>query len=512
MVVIYGTIGPDTRNGTPENDTIYGWAGDGNGNSVSGDDNLYGQAGDDNLYGGTGNDELDGGGGNDYINGGIGNDKLAGGAGDDIYVVGSTSDIISENPNEGTDSVNSYVNWTLGSNLENLTLQGSRKIKGIGNALDNTITGNAANDSLDGQAGSDTLYGLGGDDTLNGGSGVDYFYGGLGNDTYIVDNSSDVIYDDYDDITGIDTVRSLVTWQLDGESGDYYDENTDLENLILTGSDPINGTGNLLNNLIVGNVADNELFGFFGDDTLRGGSGNDSLKGWEGIDMLYGEAGDDTLQGRLVGTGHVGAKKLYGGQGNDTYYLESTGDTITEDLNEGIDTVVVYATSWVLGDNLENLESSTGFGTENGTGNSLNNTITGGGANSNLNGGIGNDTLVGGFGLDTLTGGAGADHFVFNALDQGIDTITDFSVSIVGETIDVSAAGFGGGLTAGTPITAAQFKLGTAASDASDRFIYDKNTGALFFDADGTGRTGQVQFATLSTNLVMTNAHISVIG
>jgi Ca2+-binding RTX toxin-like protein len=512
MAVIYGSIGPDTRNGTPENDTIYGWATDGNGNSVSGDDKLYGQAGNDKLYGGTSNDSLYGGTGNDYINGGIGNDKLAGGTGSNVYIVGSTSDIITENPNQGNDTVNSYVNWTLGKNLENLRLQGSSKIKGIGNALNNTITGNAANNSLDGQAGSDTLYGFGGNDTLNGGSGVDYFYGGLGNDTYIVDNSSDIIYDAYDDITGIDTVKSSLTWQLDGDSGDYYDENTDLENLILTGSAPINGTGNSLNNIIVGNVADNELFGFFGNDTLRGGAGSDSLKGWEGIDMLYGEAGDDTLQGRLVGIGHVGAKKLYGGQGNDTYYVESTGDKITEYLNEGIDTVIVYATSWVLGDNLENLESITGFGTESGTGNSLNNTITGGGANSNLNGGIGNDTLVGGFGLDRLTGGAGADCFVFNTLNQGIDTITDFSVSVVGETIEVSAAGFGGGLTAGTPITAAQFKLGTAAADTSDRFIYDKSTGALFFDSDGIGGRGQVQFATLSTNLAMTNADISVIG
>jgi len=50
-------------------------------------------------------------------------------------------------------------------------------------------------------------------------------------------------------------------------------------------------------------------------------------------------------------------------------------------------------------------------------------------------------------------------------------------------------------LTAGTPITAAQFKLGTAAGDTSDRFIYDKSTGTLFFDSDGIGG-GQVQFAT----------------
>jgi len=73
--------------------------------------------------------------------------------------VGSTSDIITENLNQGNDTVNSYVNWTLGKNLENLRLKGSSKIKGIGNALNNTITGNA-NNSLDGQAGSDTLYGL----------------------------------------------------------------------------------------------------------------------------------------------------------------------------------------------------------------------------------------------------------------------------------------------------------------------------------------------------------------
>jgi len=127
----------------------------------------------------------------------------------------------------------------------------------------------------------------------------------------------------------------------------------------------------------------------------------------------------------------VGAKKLYGGQG-DTYYVD-TGDTITEYLNEIY--CCVYGTSWV-GDNLENLESITGFGTESGTGNSLNNTITGGGATPQW--WYRQRYLVGGFGLDRLTGGAGA------TLNQGID-ITDFSVSVVDETIEVSAAGFGVG-------------------------------------------------------------------
>jgi len=119
----------------------------------------------------------------------------------------------------------------------------------------------------------------------------------LGNDTYIVD--SNVIYDAYDDITGIDTVRSLVTWQLDGDSGDYYDENTDLENL-MTGSDPINGTGNLLNNLIVGNVADNSCLAFLVTTHCVVDLGMTPW-GWEGIDMLYGEAGDDTLKVGLSG-------------------------------------------------------------------------------------------------------------------------------------------------------------------------------------------------------------------
>jgi len=130
MAVIYGTIGPDTEMGLGKWHRIWlGW--DGNDNSVSGDDKLYGQAGNDKLYGGTVTIAWMA--ANDYINGGIGNDKLAGGAGD-IYVVGSTSDIITENLMK-VDTVNSYVNWTLGNNLENLRLQGSSKIKGIGNAL-----------------------------------------------------------------------------------------------------------------------------------------------------------------------------------------------------------------------------------------------------------------------------------------------------------------------------------------------------------------------------------------
>ncbi|HEY9632977.1 MAG TPA: calcium-binding protein, partial [Coleofasciculaceae cyanobacterium] len=136
-----------------------------------------------------------------------------------------------------------------------------------------------------------------------------------------------------------------------------------------------------------------------------------------------------------------------------------------------------------------------------------NDTIDAGAGNDTLDGGAGNDTLIGGAGRDQLTGGAGADRFYFYTKTEGVDTITDFNV--VDDAIYISSS-FGGGLTAGTAITTAQFTLGSSASDSSDRFIYNQNTGGLFFDADGTGSSGQIQIAQLSTGLAMTNANIVV--
>ncbi|MBW4577797.1 MAG: calcium-binding protein [Aphanothece sp. CMT-3BRIN-NPC111] len=239
----------------------------------------------------------------------------------------------------------------------------------------------------------------------------------------------------------------------------------------------MNATGNTLNNSITGNGANN---------ILSGGAGNDTLSG---------------------------------GLGNDTYIVENAGDIITEAVNTGTDSVQ-SAISWTLGNNLENL-TLTGTGAINGTGNTLNNTITGNAANNTLNGGAGNDILlggmgddmlVGGFGNDILTGGGGRDRISFNSANQGIDTITDFV--IVDDTIDISAAGFGGGLTAGVAITAAQLFSGagvTTATSANQRFLYNTNTGALLFDADGNGAgSSALQIATLTGHPSITNADIFV--
>lgn len=165
------------------------------------------------------------------------------------------------------------------------------------------------------------------------------------------------------------------------------------------------------------------------------------------------------------------------------------------------------------------VENLTLTGTDNidGTGNALNNIIAGNEANNTLYGSQGNDILlgnggsdrlIGGLEDDTLTGGTGADRFYRMYSTTGIDTITDFDVAE--DTFRISASGFGGGLVRGNVISADQFTIGTGAADSSDRFIYNSTTGGLFFDADGTGAIEQVQIATLSTGLAMTNTNIFV--
>ncbi|MHC5730988.1 MAG: calcium-binding protein, partial [Nostoc sp.] len=103
-----------------------------------------------------------------------------------------------------------------------------------------------------------------------------------------------------------------------------------------------------------------------------------------------------------------------------------------------------------------------------------NNTLDGGNGNDILTGGLGNDILIGGLGNDTLYGGAGTDTFVFKSYNEGIDRLYDFKAT--NELIQVSAAGFGGGLSIGS-LQTSQFTLGTSATTSTQRFIYDNITG-----------------------------------
>lgn len=142
MAVIYGTQSADKKTGTSGQDIIHGWATGDNHTSPSGNDTLDGAAGDDTLYGGTGNDSLIGGTGNDLLVGNAGSDIFNGGAGNDTYILQDTTDKVKEAINSGTDTVQSYVTYTLGSNLENLTLIGSGANNGTGSSGNNILTGN----------------------------------------------------------------------------------------------------------------------------------------------------------------------------------------------------------------------------------------------------------------------------------------------------------------------------------------------------------------------------------
>jgi Ca2+-binding RTX toxin-like protein len=119
-----------------------------------------------------------------------------------------------------------------------------------------------------------------------------------------------------------------------------------------------------------------------------------------------------------------------------------------------------------------------------------------------------NDYLIGGAGNDILTGGTGGDIFYFASSNLGNDAITDFTPGQ--DFIQVSGQGFGGGLMAGDTITQVQFLIGSSATNASQRFIYNSTSGALLFDVDGNGIQSAQQIATLNTGLALTYEDIFV--
>ncbi len=330
---------------------------DGSGNDL--DNLLTGNAASNTLWGGAGNDTL---------NGGAGTDTLIGGIGNDIYLVDVAGDAVVETAGEGVDLVQSSAgSYTLGANLENLTLTGSGANRGSGNELDNLLTGNAADN---------TLFGDAGNDTLNGGAGADTLIGGTGNDTYVIDNIGDMVVEGAGE--GIDQVNSSVSTTLA----------THVENLTLTGSGVIDGNGNELDNLLIGNNAAN---------TLSGGAGNDTLDGKGGADTLVG------------------------GDGDDIYVINSALDVVVETAGEGLDQVQTSAT-YTLADNIEVLTLA-GASSISGTGNAGDNLIRGNAGNNTLNGGLGVDLLEGNAGADRLSDATGSDNGYYNG-GAGNDTIS----------------------------------------------------------------------------------------
>ncbi|NJN70934.1 MAG: hypothetical protein HC801_12125, partial [Nitrospira sp.] len=404
--------------GTADNDTLVGTAGD---------DRLLGLSGDDQLAGLAGNDELDG---------GSGADQLTGGSGNDQYLVEDPGDSITELMNDGVDTVLSSVTRALEANVENLTLTGDSPINGMGNALDNVLTGNSAANLL---------------------------AGGLGNDTFVI-GAGDTVIELANE--GTDTVQTNVSITLDDN----------LENLTLTGSASLFGTGNSLDNVLQADGSISVLAGGDGNDTyLIGSNGNGDIlveTATGGIDTVIARhdyrlpahienltlldphefdfssfslipyhpfersiAGyGNELSNMLVGgrannvlDGGLGADRMVGGAGDDIYIIDIVDDVVIEQPDEGIDSVQ-SSVSYRLSEQVENL-TLTGSTSINGTGNILNNDVRGNEAPNVLDGGAGNDTLAGFGGADTYLFGRGA----------GRDTVFDSATASEFDTIQLDS-------------------------------------------------------------------------
>ena len=223
-------------------------------------------------------------------------------------------DVLVENAGEGTDTVQSAVAWTLGSNIENLTLTGSSAVNGTGNTLDNVLLGNTGNNTLTGGAGNDTLDG--------GTAGTDSLVGGIGNDTYVIGRTTGIAVSE-NASEGIDAVSASVTYTL----------GANIELLFQTGATAINGTGNALANLLRGNAAANSLVGGGGTDILEGGDGNDVLSNIAGNTLLNGGLGTDAL------TAADGNDLLIGGVGNDSITTGLGADIVAFNKGDGSDTI-----------------------------------------------------------------------------------------------------------------------------------------------------------------------------
>ncbi|NES20943.1 MAG: hypothetical protein F6K41_18925 [Symploca sp. SIO3E6] len=521
--IINGTAGDDILEGTPGIDKIVGFAGNdillgneghdflfGNG----GDDTLYGGEGHDFLLGGIGEDSLYGDDGSDNLDGGKGNDRLYGGAGSDILVGGDGNDALFGGTGadyfdggEGIDTVYFNENFAITADLS----QGrATYINDAGVEVVETLINI---ERLVGTAFDDILIGDQGNNWLQGNAGVDYFDGGEGIDTVNFNENFAITADlsqgraTYINDAGVEVVETLINIErlfgtdfddtligdqgnnwLHGNAGaDYFDggEGIDTvnfnENFAIT-ADLSQGYATYINDAGVEVVET-----LINIERLVGTAFDDTLIGDQGHNVLWGNAGNDVLDGR----GGIDTASFFGLQAGVTVNLNQETATLVNQAGElEVDTLV----------NIENL-----------TGTNFDDQLTGDAGNNTLRGLDGDDLLTGGAGADIFSFGSsnpGAGEFAFRSSNPGIDTITDFN-STQGDKIRVFAKDFSSGLTIGT-LDIDQFTIGSAATRASDRFIYNDTTGALFFDSDGTGVLAQVQLAQLSGGVALSNNDIFV--
>ena len=316
-----------------------------------------------------------------------------------------------------------------------------------------TINGGGGADTLNGEAGEDTIQGGAGNDMIDGGLGADFMFGGADDDVYVVDDSGDAAIEFSNQ--GTDRVDSSVTYTL----------LANLENLTLTGTADLDGTGNALDNVIFGNSGANVLSGRNGADTISGGAGDDTIIGGAGGDDLDGGDDIDTLSYAGSGAGvtvNLGTGAASGG--------DAAGDTIA---------------------NFENL-----------VGSSLDDTLTGSAGANQVGGGAGNDSIQASGGFDAIDGGADIDTFDLST-----------STGVVSNWVNLDAAGsqFRVDSGAGFVGRATLANIENVSDSAGNDFFYGNagdNTyyySAGFDTFDGNGGIDTLDVSAMTANLVWIN-------
>ena len=300
------------------------------------------------------------------------------------------------------------------------------------------------------------------------------------------------------------------------------------DNLILTGSGNIDGTGNNQDNtlegnsgnnniialqgndLVRGNNGDDLILGNQGDDTLNGGGQNDIVYGGQDNDLVSGDDGSDLLLANFgddTVNGGMGDDIIYGGQDQDQLFGNEGNDLLLgnfgdDNVNGGMGDDIIYG-----GQNRDQL-----FGNEGSDlvfGNLGNDTLSGGNGNDSLYGGQGDDQLAGDSGADTLIGGLGSDRFIFANQGEGIDQILDFNSAE--DQIALLGSGFSNDLTENQNLEPSQFLIGSNATNPNQRIIYNPNNSTLFFDADGNGTIAQVAIAQLPQGVTLSADNIFIL-
>ena len=382
--------------------------------------------------GGSGDDTIIGNSFNNILDGGIGADSLTGGAGNDTYVVDSIGDVVTEAAGQGVDTV---IADRLGR-FENLTLTGAAGLYGVGNSDGNVLTGNAPRTSSSASPAT----------TRSTAAPGRRHAGGTGNDMYVVDNAGDSSW-------------RAPTRAPTRHPSTHYRLAENVENLTLTGSADLQAYGNSDANTLTGNAGNDLLNGEGGADTMLGGAGNDVYfvdnigdqvieNPGEGIDAVfsmahfrlsanvealvlqgsadlqgYGNSGDNLLYGNAGSQSarrRGGADFMFGGAGNDVYFVDNAADGVFENAGEGTD-VVLSTAHFRLADNVEALVLQ-GNADLQGYGNSDANVLVGNAGNNILNGEGGADAMIGGAGNDIYFVDNAGD-FVFENAGEGTDAV-----------------------------------------------------------------------------------------